>query len=75
MGEADIIIAAIIGAILGIKLGLVAIYIAALIALLAFVIIKKTNYELPFIPFLSLGLFITYIFKEFLLKLIGVYFG
>lgn len=75
MGEADTVIAAIIGAVLGIKLGLVAIYIAALIALLAFVIIKKANYELPFIPFLSLGLFITYIFKEFLLKLIGVYFG
>jgi len=62
MGEADSIIAGIIGALLGIKLGLVAIYLAAVIALVAFVIVRKRGYELPFIPFLSLGLLITWFF-------------
>ncbi len=62
MGEADSIIAGIIGALLGIKLGLVAIYIAAVIALIAFVVVRKRGYELPFIPFLALGLLITWFF-------------
>lgn len=62
MGEADIIIAGIIGAVLGIKLGLVAIYISALIALVAFMIVRKKGYELPFIPFLALGLLLTWFF-------------
>ncbi len=64
MGEADIIIAGIIGALLGIKLGMAAIYIAALIALIAFMVVRKRGYELPFIPFLSLGLFITWLWSE-----------
>jgi len=75
MGEADIIIAAIIGAMVGVKLGLIAIYLAAIFALIGFVIIKKKDVELPFIPFLSLGLFCVYIFDEPLLKLVGAYFG
>jgi len=62
MGEADIIIAGIIGALLGIKLGFVAIYISALIALVAFFIVRKKGYELPFIPFLSSGLVLTWFF-------------
>jgi len=64
MGEADIIIAGVIGATVGIELGLAAIYIAALIALPAFMIVKKKGYELPFIPFLALGLYITWIFAD-----------
>lgn len=62
MGEADIIIAGIMGALLGIKLGFAAIYIAAIIALITFVIVKKRGIELPFIPFLALGLLITWLF-------------
>ena len=62
MGEADIIIAGIMGAVLGIKLGLVAIYISAIIALIAFIIVRKKGYELPFIPFLALGLLFTWLF-------------
>jgi len=61
MGEADIIIAGIIGAILGIKLGFAAIYIAAVIALIAFVIVRKRSYKLAFIPFLALGLLFTWL--------------
>lgn len=63
MGEADIIIAGIIGALLGIKLGLAAIYISAVIALIIFMIIRKKGYELAFIPFLALGLLLTWLFE------------
>lgn len=63
MGEADSIIAGVMGALLGIKLGFAAIYIAAVIALIAFMVVKKRGYELPFIPFLSLGLLITWFFS------------
>jgi|LGOV01.1.fsa_nt_gb leader peptidase (prepilin peptidase)/N-methyltransferase len=64
MGEADIIIAGIIGATLGVELGLAAIYISALIALPVFMIVKQKKYELPFIPFLAFGLYITWVFSS-----------
>ncbi|MDR2100815.1 MAG: prepilin peptidase [Campylobacteraceae bacterium] len=64
MGEADIIIAAIIGAMLGIPLGLTAIYLSALFALPVFFIVAKRGFELPFIPFLSFGLFVAYLFDS-----------
>lgn len=64
MGEADIIIAGIIGATLGVQYGLVAIYISALIALPVFLIVSKKGYELPFIPFLALGLYLTWVFID-----------
>ena len=69
MGEADIIIAGIMGALLGIKLGLIAIYISAVIALIAFVFVRKKGYELPFIPFLALGLLFTWLFDTHILHL------
>ncbi|MDD2382586.1 MAG: prepilin peptidase [Sulfurospirillaceae bacterium] len=72
MGEADIIIAGIIGALLGIKLGCSSIYLSAIIALIAFVIVRKKGYELPFIPFLSLGLFITWLFDTEILSILGM---
>ncbi|AFL68431.1 prepilin peptidase [Sulfurospirillum barnesii] len=71
MGEADSIIAGIMGAVLGIQLAMAAIYIAALIALLAFMIVRKRGYALPFIPFLSLGLLITWLFSEPILHFMG----
>lgn len=61
MGEADIIIAGIIGAVVGIKLGLFAIYLSALLALVAFFLVRKKGYELPYIPFLGGALFITWL--------------
>ena len=64
MGEADIIIAGVMGAILGVKFGLISIYIGAIFALIAFVILRKRDFELPFIPFLSLGLFVTFLFQD-----------
>ncbi|MDR2080899.1 MAG: prepilin peptidase [Campylobacteraceae bacterium] len=63
MGEADIIIAAIIGAMLGVPLGLAAIYLSALFALPVFFIVAKKGFELPFIPFLTVGLFTAYLFN------------
>ncbi|MFK5880916.1 MAG: prepilin peptidase [Sulfurospirillum sp.] len=75
MGEADIIIAAIIGATLGINLGLSAIYISALIALLAFLIVGKKDFHLPFIPFLTLGLFITWLLDKNILNMLEKIYG
>lgn len=73
MGSADIFIAAIIGAVLHYKLGLVAIYLSALFTLIPYAIIRKKDFELAFVPFLSLGLFITYIFQNEILYLIKRY--
>lgn len=69
MGSGDIFIAAVIGAILNYKLGAMAIYIAALLTIPAYLIVRKKNYELPFVPFLAAGLLLTYIFKTEILKL------
>ena len=70
MGSADIFIAAIIGAILPVKLALVAIYLAALFTLPVYAVVQKKGYELAFVPFLSLGLLITYAFKEQILEIL-----
>jgi len=75
MGEADIIIAGVIGATVGVKLGLAAIYISALIALPVFMIVKKKGYELPFIPFLALGLYITWLFSPQVNAVMGMIYG
>jgi leader peptidase (prepilin peptidase)/N-methyltransferase len=75
MGEADIIIAGIIGATLGVEYGLVAIYISALIALPVFLIISKKGYELPFIPFLALGLYLTWSFIDQVKLVVDMIYG
>jgi leader peptidase (prepilin peptidase)/N-methyltransferase len=69
LGEADIMIAATIGAMVGIKMGLFTIFLSAIIALPVFIIIKEKDYEVPFIPFLALALFIVYIFQSYFEKL------
>jgi leader peptidase (prepilin peptidase)/N-methyltransferase len=75
MGEADIIIAGVIGATVGVELGLAAIYISALIALPVFMIVKQKGYELPFIPFLALGLYITWIFSPQVTSFLRMIYG
>ncbi|BAF70215.1 prepilin peptidase [Nitratiruptor sp. SB155-2] len=73
MGEGDIIVGFTLGAILGVQLSFVAFFLAALIALpfsLAFRY-KKSDKELPFIPFLALGGFIAYLFGNEILGVIG----
>lgn len=71
MGSADIFIAAVIGAILPWQLSLAAIYIAAILTLPAYALVRKKGYELAFVPFLSAGLLITYLFDTQILNLIG----
>ncbi|MCK5110799.1 MAG: prepilin peptidase [Arcobacteraceae bacterium] len=73
MGEGDIPIIAIIGGLLGIKLGIFAIFLAAVLAIIPALLnnIIKKDIETPFIPFLSLGLFIVYISNNYFLQLLG----
>ncbi len=75
LGEADIMIAATIGAMVGLKLGAVTIFLSAIIALPVFIVIREKDFEVPFIPFLALALFIVYMAEDFfsgiLVKLYG----
>ncbi len=75
LGEADIMIAGTIGAVVGIKLGLFSIFLSAIIALPVFMIAQKKDYELPYIPFLALALFIVFIFSSFFNEFIYKYYG
>ena len=63
LGEGDIPIAGVIGGLLGLHLGISAIFLAALraLSLSIYNLLFKKEIETPFIPFLSLGLFITFI--------------
>jgi len=57
------------GAVLGVKLSLMAIFLGAVFAIFPSIYnrIAKKDLELPFIPFLSLGLFVVWMFdKQFL---------
>ncbi len=73
LGEGDLPIVAIIGGILGIKLGIVAIFLAAIFAIIPSIInsIINKDIETPFIPYLSFGLFIVFIFENYFLQLLG----
>jgi len=64
MGEADIMVAATMGALLGVKLALVAIFVAAVLALPVMLYVQGKSLEeqrVPFIPFLAMGTFMTYL--------------
>jgi leader peptidase (prepilin peptidase)/N-methyltransferase len=63
LGEGDMPIAGVIGGLLGIHLGISAIFLAAILALIPAIygLVIKKEIETPFIPFLSLGLFIALI--------------
>lgn len=73
MGEGDIPIFAVMGAILGVKLGLVAVFLSAVLAIVpaVFNMVLKKDIETPFIPFLSLGLFFTFIFDNYISPFLG----
>jgi leader peptidase (prepilin peptidase)/N-methyltransferase len=77
MGEGDIILAGAMGGILGIKLSLMAIFIASFIAIFPSLYnrIFKKDYELPFIPFLTLGTFIVWYFNDYFLNLWSSIYG
>lgn len=75
MGEGDIMVAATMGALLGVKLGLVAIFLSAVLALPVMLAVRNRSAEeqrVPFVPFLSLGSFIAFMFDSQLLRLIGL---
>jgi len=63
LGKGDIPIAGVIGGLLGFQLGISAIFLAAVLALFPalYNLISKDEIETPFIPYLSLGLFVTLI--------------
>lgn len=63
LGEGDIPIMGVIGGMLGLQMGISAIFLAAVIALVPAIygLVVKKEIETPFIPFLSLGLLITYL--------------
>ena len=63
LGEGDIPIAGVVGGLLGLHLGISAIFLATLLGLSLSIynLLSKKEIETPFIPFLSLGLFITFI--------------
>jgi leader peptidase (prepilin peptidase)/N-methyltransferase len=65
LGEGDFPIVAIVGGALGIKSGLIAIFLAALFAIIPSIYnnIKNKDKETAFIPYLSFGLFVEYIFQ------------
>jgi len=71
MGDGDILVFATMGAILGIKLSLIAIFLGAVFALIPsfYNRIAKKDLELPFIPFLSLGLFVVWMFENQFLEI------
>jgi leader peptidase (prepilin peptidase)/N-methyltransferase len=75
LGEADIMIAGTIGAMIGLKLGLLAIFLSAIIALPVFMIAQQKDYELPYIPFLALALFVIYMFEDFFRELMFKVYG
>jgi len=64
LGEGDIPIVFVIGMILGVKAGFTAIFLGALCAIIPSVynLLFKKEIETPFIPYLSLGFFIEFIF-------------
>ncbi len=70
MGEGDIPIIAVIGGMLGIKLGLFAIFLSSILAIIPAILnnIIKKDIETPFIPFLSLGLFIVFMYNDYVLQ-------
>lgn len=67
MGEGDIMVAATMGALLGIKLGFFAVFLSALLALPVMLLLINRSAEqqrVPFVPFLALATFITFVYDS-----------
>ena len=77
MGEGDIIVGGTMGALLGIKLSLIAIFISSLLAIIPSLLYRftKSELELPFIPFLATGTFVTWFFSDYFLNLWSQMYG
>ncbi len=70
LGEADIIVAATMAALLGFPGFFIAMFISAILAIIPSLIAKDKM--VPFVPFLALATFITYILKEQVIYLVGL---
>ncbi len=70
LGEADIIVAATMAALLGYPAFFIAMFLSAILAMLPSIFAKDTM--VPFVPFLALATYITYLNKEFLINLLEV---
>jgi len=77
MGDGDILVFATMGAVLGVKLSLMAIFLGAIFAIFPSIYnrIANKDLELPFIPFLSLGLLVVWIFENKFLELWNSLYG
>ncbi len=77
LGEGDIIVAGTMGALLGIKLALIALFISSFIAIFPSLYnrFSKNDLELPFVPFLAIGTFISWFFSNELLNLWSLLYG
>lgn len=71
MGEADIMVAASIGAILGLEVGLFAIFLSALLTLPVALLRSATDKQTPFVPFLTVALYICFIFYPHIQQWLG----
>ncbi len=75
LGEGDIPIVAIIGGVLGLHLGVIAIFLSAIFAIIPSLInlIIKKDIETPFIPFLSLGFIVVFLYDNLFLDFLSIY--
>ncbi len=66
LGWGDVKLALFMGTVLGIKLGFMSLIIGSFIALpyAVYYVIKKEEKEIPYGPFLIIGVFITFIFMR-----------
>lgn len=71
LGEGDIPIVGAMGAVLGLQMGIFALFLAAVLAIIPAIVNKviHKDIETPFIPFLSGGFFLVFIFNDFILEI------
>ena len=74
LGWGDVKLVIFIGVVLGIKLGLIALVIGSFVALpyAVYYIIKKQEKEIPYGPFLILGVYIVFIFMDYISEFINI---
>lgn len=65
MGEGDIILGGTMAGLMGMQFAMVALFLSALIALPIAIGLKNRNTPLPFVPFLSLALFLVFFFDDY----------
>ena len=74
LGWGDVKLSIFIGVVLGLKLGLISLVIGSFIALpyAVYYIIKKQEKEIPYGPFLILGVYLVFVFMDYIVNFINV---